>query len=75
MSIITYNHFMKKTPAQMLIEKAGGLKQASNALCLHPTVIHHWKTRSGLIPSKHISKILKVSIKKGWGITAEDLIG
>lgn len=68
------------SPAERVIAAFKGVRATARALELDPSSVARWplpKTRRGLggkIPSAHMDKILRLSIKRGLGLTAEDLI-
>lgn len=65
----------KKTPADIVIEAFGGVRSAARELGLSPSSITRWRTqRAGIVPTKHIKKILAISAAKNLGINASDLV-
>lgn len=61
-----------RTRVDFIIERFGGLTALAKALGHeHPTTVQGWKGR-GVIPSRHIPKIIEVARGRGIQLSAAD---
>lgn len=62
------------TPAEVIVDRLGGVRQAARLLNRPPSTIQSWKT-SGFIPARHQAHVLDVAKREGITITPADLMG
>lgn len=65
---------MRKNPAELVIKTWGGVRKTARALEMSPATVSRWQRLGGLIPSKHLVKILERAKESGLDLKPEDLI-
>lgn len=71
---------MSKSPADIVIEKFGGVRATARALELNSSSVSRWRAPAekrgldGRVPSKHQATILRLARARGIDLTAADLI-
>ena len=64
------------TPAEIVIQKFGGVSVLADKLGVRAASISYWQTRgNGRIPSKWQSELLRLAHKNNIPLSAADLIG
>jgi hypothetical protein len=64
---------LRLTPADFVIGKLGGVRQAAKKLKYSPSAVSRWRTSGGEIPTKARKKILKYSGDHELEITPDHL--
>jgi len=70
----------RKTPAEVVIAKFGGVRELARALGKDPSTVHRWNTPAekggtgGRVPSKVQTRLLELARQRGVALSADDLI-
>lgn len=62
-----------ETPAEMVINKFG-VRPLARMIGVSPSSVINWRTKGGLIPSRHQATILNLAAERGLHITPRMVI-